>query len=131
MMQNVVRSTRWIVRIAGLVQIVLGVLFWTRHALAWIPVHMLVGLVLVLGLWALAGFALRAGMSIALVTGAFALGGLLPWLGVVQAGMLVGQYHWVIQVVHLLLGLGAIRVAEVLAAGLLRPSQPGAAARAA
>jgi hypothetical protein len=42
-----------------LILIVLGGLFWTDHALALVPVHILVGFVLVFSLWALAVVAAR------------------------------------------------------------------------
>lgn len=119
-MHATVRISRWIVRITGLIQVVLGVLIWTRHALNWIPLHMLVGLVLVLALLTLGGLALRGGLHLGIVLGTFALCFALPWLGMVQAGLLVGRLHWIVQVVHLLLGLGAIRVAEKVSAMLLR-----------
>ena len=130
-MHTAVNVFRWIIRVTGLIQIVLGVFFWTRHALSLVPVHMLVGLILVLALWSLAGFALRGGMSVPGVFGAFALGALVLWLGITQAGMLVGRWHWVIQVLHLLLGLGAIRVGEQLSKRLLGAESSERTARAA
>jgi len=51
-----------LVRLCGLVLVTLGILFWTGNALTLIPVHMLVGLVLVLALWTLAGLAAAAGV---------------------------------------------------------------------
>lgn len=40
----------------------------------------------------------------------------MVWLGLNQAQFLTGSLHWIVQVVHLLLGLGAIGQAENLAA---------------
>jgi hypothetical protein len=51
-----------VVRTLGSIQIGLGVLFWTYNALNLIPLHMLVGLVVVLAPWVLAGLGLRAGV---------------------------------------------------------------------
>jgi hypothetical protein len=48
-----------VVRTLGAIQIGLGVLFWTYNALNLIPLHMLIGLVMVLALWVLAGLGLR------------------------------------------------------------------------
>jgi hypothetical protein len=104
-----------LVRLAGLTLIVLGVLFWTGHALTLIPVHMLVGFVLVLSLWALAVLAARAGVHPALVALAIVWGVIVPILGLTQERLLPGDAHWVIQVLHLLVGLGAIGQAEGLA----------------
>src|SRR5713226_1989094 len=119
-------------RLSGLVQVILGALFWTGHALTFIPVHMVVGLVLVLCLWTLAVLAARAGVQPGFVALAIAWGAVVPILGLNQAQLLPGPMHWVIQVLHLLLGLGAIAQAEGLAARLrvrLRPDR--AATRAA
>ena len=119
-MRRVTAVTRWIVRVAGLIQILLGLSFWTGHALSLVPVHMAVGMVVVLGLWATAVFAARAGAHPGLVALAIALGLVLPIVGVTQGRLLPGSLHWVIQVVHLLLGLGALRMADGLAEYALR-----------
>jgi hypothetical protein len=105
-----------LVRLSGLTLIVLGMLFWTGHALTLIPVHMLVGFVLVLSLWALAVLAARAGVHPAFVALAIIWGLIVPILGLTQQRLLPGEAHWVIQVLHLLVGLGAIGQAEGLAA---------------
>ena len=51
----------WVVRGVGLVLIVLGLLIWVGVASAIVPIHMLLGIVLVLALWATAYLALQAG----------------------------------------------------------------------
>ena len=120
-----------LVRLAGLTLIVLGVLVWTGHALTLIPVHMLVGFVLVLSLWTLAVLAARAGVHLGLVILAMLWGGLVPVLGLTQDRLLPGDAHWMIQVLHLLVGLGAIGQAEGLAARIKgrRPLSASAAGR--
>jgi hypothetical protein len=125
-MQRATTITRWIVRLAGIIQIVVGLLFWTGHALSLIPLHMLVGSIVVLGLWTLTGLALRAGVHPGLVVLSIALGIALPAVGMTQAGILVGSLHWIIQVVHLALALGTLRLAEGLAELVLRRGAGGA-----
>lgn len=49
-----------VVGITGLIQIVLGVLFWTGHALSLIQLHMAIGFVFVLAMWTLCVLAIRA-----------------------------------------------------------------------
>jgi hypothetical protein len=95
--------------------IVLGLLFWTGSALALIPVHMLVGLLLVLTLWTIAVLAARTGEQPGLVAAGLLWGLVVPILGVTQDQLLPGPAHWTIKVLHLLLGLGAIALAEILA----------------
>ena len=109
-------AVQMLVRLSGLILISLGVLFWTGHALTLIPVHMLVGFVLVLSLWTLAVLAARAGVHPAFVALAIVWGLIVPILGLTQQRLLPGEAHWVIQVLHLLVGLGAIGQAEGLAA---------------
>ena len=110
-----------LVRIAGLIQIVLGVLFWTGNALTFISIHMLIGSALVLLLWSLAGIALWAGANRGLAALALIWGLVVVALGMTQNQLLPGPAHWVIQVLHLLVGLGAIGMAERLAAGIPSP----------
>jgi hypothetical protein len=109
-----------LVRACGLVLIVLGVLFWTGGALALVPVHMLLGLVLVLSLWTLAFLGARSGVSPALVVVGFLWGLLVPVLGVTQDQLLTGGGHWLIRALHLLVGLAAIGLAEGLGAQVKR-----------
>jgi hypothetical protein len=115
-----------LVRICGLIQIVLGLLFWTGNQLALVPVHILSGLVLVLALWTLAFVAARSGVQPGFVAFAFVWGLVVPVLGLTQAQLLVGGAHWVIQVLHLLVGVAAIGQGEGLAREVRR-SRPAAA----
>jgi hypothetical protein len=103
------------VRTLGAIQIGLGVLFWTYNALNLIPLHMLIGLVFVLGLWVLAGLGLRARAHPGLASAAFAWGLLVVALGMTQMTILPGDLHWIVQVVHLAFGLAAMGFAEALA----------------
>src|ERR687895_381928 len=105
-----------LVRLAGLSAIVLGVLFWTGNARALIPVHMVIGLVLVLSLWTLAFLAARAGVNRGFVALAVVWGFVVPVLGLTQGQLLPSDYHWVIKVVHLLVGLGAMGQGDGLVA---------------
>jgi hypothetical protein len=115
-MKTVTTIAHTLVRLAGLTAIVLGVLFWTGNVRGLIPVHMLLGLVLVLSLWTLAFLAARAGVDRRFVALAVVWGFVVPVLGLTQGQLLPGDYHWVIQVVHLLVGLGAMGQGEGLAA---------------
>jgi hypothetical protein len=123
-MRNATTVAQWLVRITGLVQIVLGLLFWSGTALALIPVHMLVGLVLVLSLWTLAGLALAARVGVGLPIVALVWGLVVPLLGVMQDQLLPGDLHWMIRGLHLLVGLTAIVLAESLGARIRGRGNP-------
>jgi hypothetical protein len=114
-MKTAITVAHWLVRLTGLIQIVLGILFWTGNALTLIPVHMLSGFVLVLSVWTLAVLAARAGVSRGFVVLVIVWGVIVLVLGLTQTQLLPGDFHWVIQVLHLLVGLGAIGQAEGLA----------------
>lgn len=115
------------VRASGLVLLVLGVIFWTGNLDSLHLLHILLGLLLVLGLWTLAAIAIRARASVGIAVLALAWGVVLPVLGLTQVNLLTGGSHWVIQVVHLLVGLGAIGLAERL--GMSIKAGPSAVAR--
>jgi hypothetical protein len=107
-----------VIRVAGLTMIVLGLLIWTGDFAGLIPVHMLVGIVLVLALWALGYRAFRAGVAPWLVGSAVLVGLLLPILGVNQQQILPGDGHVAVQVVHFGLGLIAIGLGEALGSAM-------------
>jgi len=113
-----------IVRAAGVILLVLGLLIWTGGFGGLVPIHMLVGFVLVLALWALAYLAHRAGVGIGLVGLAVVLGLVLPILGLTQAQIAPGEdVHVVVRIVHLALGLSAIGVAEALGGATRRAAE--------
>lgn len=114
-MKTATTIAQWLVRCCGVVLIALGLLFWTEKALSLVPIHMLLGLVLVLSLWTLAGLAARAGVNPGLVALAIVWGLIVPVLGMTQASLLPGSLHWIVRIVHLLVGLAAIWQAENLA----------------
>jgi len=91
-----------LVRATGVVQLLLGGLFWTGNALDLVPLHQTVGFLMVFGLWTLAALAARAGVRPPLVALAAVWGLIVPILGLTQTRLLVG--------------LGAIGQAEGLAA---------------
>jgi hypothetical protein len=111
---------------SGLLLILLGLAIWTGRADGIIPVHEFLGFVLVLSLWTLAYFGARAGVPKGMVAAAVAWGLIAPILGLTQANLLNSSWHWVIQVVHLLVGLAAIGTGEGLAQRMKRLGRPQA-----
>jgi len=119
-MSTALRALQMLIRLDALVLVVLGVLFWTGNALSLIPVHMLLGILLVLLLWVMAGLAATRKAPIGMVVAAVVWGLLVVWLGLNQDSLLPGSLHWLIQVLHLLVGLGAVGIAEALGARVRR-----------
>jgi hypothetical protein len=114
-MRSTVSAIQMAIRVLWVVQLVLGITFWTGNALGLVDLHQLIGLLLVLGLWTQAVLAARAGVPAGLVAGAAVWGLLVPIVGLSQTNLLTGGAHWIIQVIHLLLGMGLIALAENLA----------------
>jgi hypothetical protein len=114
-MRSAITAIQMAIRALGVIQLVLGIIFWTGRALGLVDLHQLIGIVLVLGLWAQAAMAQRAGVAGGLVAGAAAWGVLVAIVGLTQRDLLPGSAHWVIRVVHLLLGIGLLALAENLA----------------
>jgi len=113
---NALTAVSWTIRITGLALVVLGLLLWVDAASGLRSIHILLGLVLVVALVAAAVLALRAGAKPVLPAIAIAWAFLTAALGMVQAQLLVGDAHVVVQVIHLLVGIVAIGLGEALAA---------------
>jgi len=116
-----------LVRITGVLQLILGLLMWTEPSLFYLRMpHMVLGVVFVLSLWVLAAVSTRAGVPIGLAAGVAVLGLVVLVLGVTQTGLMPGSSHWVIQVLHLLIGMAAIGSGEAIG-GRLRRNRLGSA----
>jgi hypothetical protein len=115
-MRRATTAAQMLVRVTFVVQLVLGVLFWTGNALDLVPLHQTIGFLLVFGLWTLAALAARAGVRPPLVALAAVWGLVVLVLGLTQTRLLTGSAHWLIEVLHLLVGVAAVGMAEGLAA---------------
>ena len=114
----------WIVRIAGTVQLVLGALFWTGHAYTLLPLHVISGTLIVVTLWTVAVLALTIRTRRGLAAFGLMWGFALPAFGLRQATMLPGSMHWIVRVVHLLMGLAAMALAGTLGQAILAGAPP-------
>ncbi|HZT99670.1 MAG TPA: hypothetical protein VFA10_08435 [Ktedonobacteraceae bacterium] len=123
-----VRIMIWVLRVSVLLTLILGIAIWTGNADSLRPVHIVLGILVVLSLWIL-GFAQATvrGGNWGLAAGAFILGLILPIFGLGQEGLLPGSAHWLIQVIHLLLGLAAIGLGEMIAGRYKRLTQAATA----
>ena len=108
------------IRILGLVLIILGFLFWTGHSFALVPLHMRLGITLVVLLWVLSVLAIRAKVNPGLIVLSIGWGLLVAVFGMRMGAFLPGRSHEVIRVAHFLFGLIAIGLAESLAARIKR-----------
>jgi hypothetical protein len=116
-------AAQWTVRIAGLVALLLGIIIWVMGPGGVSPLHMLVGVIVVAGLWTLAVLGLRAGTGPVLPLVAFGWGIVMVLFGLNQATMLPGDGHVVVEVAHLLVGVVAIGIGEALGARIGRTAR--------
>lgn len=112
-MHSAARVAQLTVRGAGILALVLGLLFWGGDLLQLVPVHMLLGLIVVLALGVLSVAAIKGG-QVGLGVVGLVVAVLLLIVGGGQQRMLPGDAHWIVQVVHILLGMGAIGCGEVI-----------------
>jgi hypothetical protein len=111
-------AVQMLIRACFVVQLLLGGLFWTNNARGLVDLHQLIGFVLVIAIWVQSGLAARAGVSLGLVAFTVLWALVVPILGLSQTELLPGSAHWVIQVLHLLVGIVAVGLAERLATAI-------------
>jgi hypothetical protein len=116
--------TRIAARLIAVVQLALGVLFWTGNADSLVVVHIAVGLLLVVDLWVAVGLGLRAGAPVGLAVLALVWSVGMPVFGLTQTRLTPGSAHAVVQVLHLLVGLAAVGLVEALGASGARRRAP-------
>jgi hypothetical protein len=121
-MKAIVITTRVILSVLGIALIVLGVLFWTGHAISLIPLHMLLGGIFVICMWLLSALTLFAHRARGFAVVVFVWGLIVLILGAEQVRLLPGSLHWIVQTVHLLVGVAAIGLGHALAGKILRPA---------
>jgi hypothetical protein len=106
-----------VLRIAVLFNLVTGIIFWTGNADPLQIVHIIVGILAVLSLWTLGILQGLRGGTFSLALATFIVGFLLALVGLFQKNWLPepNANHWIIQVIHLILGLAAIGLGENVA----------------
>ena len=112
----VIRIASMALRFSALLALILGILFWTGNADSLKPVHMLLGFIVVISLFTLGIAQGMSGGSFGLALATFVVGILLAFVGLFQERWLIGDTHWVIQVIHVLLAFAAIGLGEMIAA---------------
>jgi hypothetical protein len=119
---KVVRIISLIARIALMTTLVLGLLFWLTQAsfLSMLPggvtqiiiaVHLILGPTGALFLLALSSVAIFTRGTRLLGVGGIIYPFIMTALGLTQTQLLIGNLHWLIQIAHLLIGIGAMYLA--------------------
>lgn len=126
-----IRIISWVARLSGLVALVLGLLFWFAQ-IDLITVHMVFGLLVALSLLVLSivMLSIRGGRILGVVGILYAL--VVPMFGELQLDLYVSGASWLIPTVHLLIGIGAVALAQIMFTRyvrLKRASGPSALSR--
>ena len=121
------RALLMLMRIGAGLQVVVGLGLWSGRWYSLVGMHRTVGITYVLLLWTLAILALVQRRSTKLALASLIWGLVIAALGFAQQGILIGDLHWIVRVVHLIVGLAAMPLAERLAAA--RPLPTPLAAR--
>jgi uncharacterized integral membrane protein len=104
-----------LMRVGAGVQVVVGLGLWNGRWYSLVDAHRTVGIVYVLLLWVLAIIALVQRRSVKVALFGIVWGFVIVALGFAQQGILIGDLHWIVRVVHLIVGLAAMPIAERLA----------------
>jgi hypothetical protein len=110
-------------RLVWVAALVFGVAWWWMGTFAMLHAHWTFGGLTVLGLWALAILALKRARTLAVLT--LAWGAALPVLGMAQLHVVLPALPWTFQVIHVLMVLAAMGLAEALAKRLKSPAVQG------
>jgi hypothetical protein len=119
-MQVVLLVAQWLARITGVLLLILGLLIWAENMRDLIGVHTLLGLLLFVALLVLAGASTRVGVPVGLAAGVVVLAVIMLGLGMTQNTLLPGPNHWIIQVLHLLVGMTAVGMGEAIGGRMRR-----------
>ena len=81
------------IRVLGVILIVLGFMFWTKHSYDLVPLHMRLGVSLVLLLWIMAVLGIVAKVKPVLTIGSIFWGALVAVFGMKMGAWLPGAAH--------------------------------------
>lgn len=123
-MRKATTALLMILRLAGVVQIVVGLIIWVGHNKSLVPLHSIIGSLFVLDLWILGIVALFKLPSRGLPLFTLLWGGLVLWFGMAQTTIAPDAGHWLVRVLHLIVGLAAMGFGESLAARVRRAGNP-------
>ncbi len=104
-----------LIGLAGLALIALGLGFWVGHGLNLVPLHEQLGIFIVVLLWVVAGIGFAYGVNRVRLAVAIVWGFVVIGFGFSQIGILVGDLHWIVRGLHLLVGFVALWLASNIA----------------
>jgi hypothetical protein len=121
-MPRILTISLWLIRVTGVLVLILGLLIWAQNMTSLFQPHMGLGLLMVLSMWVFAATSVSAGASVGTAVGVALLGLVMLLFGGAQENVLPepNPAHAIIKIVHLLIGLGAMAVAELVGGRISR-----------
>ena len=101
-----------VIRLLFVIQLIGGILIWTGNGASWSMGHMGLGLLFAVLVVAFAAMGKAAGAPKSLTWVAILWALVTIIVGMTQQRVMVGASHWLIQIVHLGLGMGMAAQAE-------------------
>jgi len=117
---HVIKLLQWIIRLAGIAALILGAAYWFGTSFAPIDVHMTLGGLVALSLAILGIWASFARIRLPAALAAIIWAAAIVYVGTLE-GLRTGNRF--VQIVHPILGIGAIGLGEMLAAAISRRKQ--------
>lgn len=121
-MTGIATALRWVARLDGIGALILGIVLWTG-SLGFLKIHILTGFIMSVTMLLIGLLGLFARVKPTLPIIAIAWAPLLPYVGFAQLKLFPGAIHVVVEVIHLLIGICAIGIAEALAAKIKRQAR--------
>ena len=112
-MIKLITPLQMLARLLIALQVILGLTIWFG-VISVTQIHIALGSLFVLDVWIIALIALFALPRRMLPFITLIMGGIVMWFGVAQRTMMLGELHWAVRVVHLLLGLATMGLVEPL-----------------
>jgi hypothetical protein len=110
---QVIQRLQWLSRLIVGVELTLGMVIWFVHVSS-VNLHIALGLAITLILLVFSVIALMtSGMRRLGVIGILYTC-VLPGLGLTQYTLLVGNLHWLVQVFHMLVGIGSVGLIHII-----------------
>jgi hypothetical protein len=121
-MTGIVAPLRWMARLDGVGALILGIILWTGSP-GLLKIHILTGFIMSSTMLLIGLVGLFAHVKAALPIVAIVWALLLPYVGFAQLRPFPSTGHLIIQVIHLLIGICAIGIAEALTAKIKRQAR--------
>jgi hypothetical protein len=113
-MRVVLTIARWLVRLIGVLLLIMGLLIWTQNNFSLINSHLLLGVLLVVSMLVVAVVSTQLGAPLGMAAGLAVAAIIVLAFGMTQDSILPGPNHWIIQVLHPLVGLGGVGFSEAV-----------------